>query len=339
MIEGHGDDLYSLPRGMVKHNFSTNIYAAWSHRGLMEHLLRHSEVLCSYPEPQPQTLAKRIAGICGVDAANITVTNGATEAIYLIAEAYSGAKSAIMEPTFREYGDACRLHGHMVQSISDFSALGNDVDTVWLCNPNNPTGEAYDPAMLESEIRNRPSMLFVIDHAYADYSVAPVLDDVAVMRHSNLVILKSLTKRFGIPGLRIGYALSSAETASRLAARRMPWSVNGLAIEAAKYLIDHRDSYMIDNQGLHGEALRIARALAGAGIDCSKTQCNFLTGRLPKGTAANLKSWLVREKGILIRDASNFHTLTGNCFRVAAQDVQANNLLIESIKEWLQLQS
>ncbi len=116
----------------------------------------------------------------------------------------------------------------------------------------------------------------------------------------------------------------------------MPWSVGGISISGAEYLIEHKDSYAIDSEGLHREALRLAEAFGEIGIDVCETDCNFILCRLPEGRRADeLKECLVERVGILIRDASNFEGLDSRCFRVAAQGREENDLLIKALKEWI----
>lgn len=334
MIDGHGDDLHRYS-GRVLHNFSTNIMSRHDHSGLLAHLTSCAPLISSYPEPEPLSLQRLIAASCGVEAANVTATNGATEAIYLIAHAFRGARSAIVGPTFAEYADACRLHAHSVSFVSSNANIDPTAQLVWLCNPNNPTGTTIDPEAFETMVAARPDTIFIVDQAYQLYSIDPTIPDQIVSRHSNVIILKSLTKQFGIPGLRIGYALSSVQLASKISSVRMPWSVNAIAIEAAKYLIEHNSNYHIDAPAIHSEAVRISDDLRRMGVDVSPTRCNFALCRLPHGEAAALKQWLVDNHGILIRDASNFEGLSPRHFRFAAQEPEANDLLIKAIRQWL----
>lgn len=334
MIEGHGDDAYRY--GVeIKHNFSTNVYCGFDHSALVRHLASVAGSIKSYPEPSPKSVEKLIAESKGVDAASVMVTNGATEAIYLIAQMLRGKHSAIVEPTFSEYRDACRVHEQKVTAISDLSEIPADVDAVWLCNPDNPTGRVTAIDVLQKCIETRPSVLFVIDGAYADYSVRPTLSESDVCGYHNVILLGSLTKRFAIPGLRIGYAVGHRDLIENLRGLRMPWSVNQLAIEGAKYMLAHADEYPIDAQGLHAEAVRIGVSLRRLGIEITPTDCNILHCRLPLGTARGLKDYLAIQHSILIRDASNFPTLTPQHFRVAPLSPEENDMLIAVIAEWL----
>ena len=339
MIDGHGDDIFRYG-DKVRVNFSTNIYQCVDHSGLMKHLASCQGLLTNYPEPEPAGVEKILGETYGIPAKNIIVTNGATEAIYLIARKKQGSLSGIVVPTFREYQDACAMFGHDIILIPESEMLRGNLptcrqDLIWICNPNNPTGKVFNRNMLLKIIESMPETLFVIDQAYADYAVVDLLDVEDVLSLGNVIMLQSLTKRFAVPGLRIGYAIASARIIDALRLLRMPWSVNSFAIESARYILEHRENFNIDRKMLHKEALFLTRALRNLGVECHDTDCNFILCRLPGKSASQLKEWLIDKYGLLIRDASNFETLDNLCFRVAAQDHESNELLVKCIEEWM----
>lgn len=334
MIHGHGDDLF-LFGSKIKVNFSSNIPQRVDHRGLMNYLFNSEVLFSNYPDPDASTVAFLLAEyLKEIKEENILVTNGATEAIYLLAHLFQGKKSAIVVPTFREYQDACLIYGHSLKFVSHLSEIPVDSEMVWLCNPNNPTGLCYDACELRELIKRKPKTTFIIDQAYASYSVKEVLANREVLSSSNLVILGSLTKRFSIPGLRIGYAIADAALISKIKKLKMPWSVNSVAISAAGYLLENKDSYIIDKEKLHQEAKKMVIGFKELGIEALPTDCNFFLSKLQYGNASRLKDWLIDHYGILIRDASNFESLSPSYFRVAAQSPEENVLLLNALKEW-----
>ena len=336
MIDGHGDDAFRYG-GRVRVNFSTNIHQRVDHSGLLAHLAAVGDIFSSYPEPEPRSLEHFLAGEAGVGDDCVMATNGATEMIYLLAQSRSGGHSAVVAPTFREYQDACGIFRHEVTFLSSIRDIPRDADMLWLCNPNNPTGRVTGRTELLEAVDSRPGTLFVIDQAYADYSVREVLSPRDVVSRDNIVSLHSLTKRFAIPGLRVGYAMGRASALDRVRRLRMPWSVNSVASEASRYLLAHCCDYAIDHAGLNAESVRIAESLNGMGISSEPTDCNFFLAELPTGKASSLKEWLVEHHGILIRDASNFEGLGDRHFRIAAQGRRENDELINAIREWISL--
>ena len=143
-----------------------------------------------------------------------------------------------------------------------------------------------------------------------------------------------MTKDFSVPGLRIGYAVSSEQIATRLRGLKMPWSVNSVALKAAAYLLKNKDLYKIPLQELLSETARVKEALKSLGIEVSDSDANFMLCRLPNGSAADLKSFLIESDRILIRDASNFAGLTPSHFRIAVQSRDMNDILIQNITKW-----
>lgn len=339
MIIGHGDDMYSFG-GKIRCNFSSNIYGGADHSGLMRYLAGRLDFIGRYPEPDAMSLEKKIAEWKDIDHGCIMVTAGVTEAIYQIAQAYTGGRSLILSPTFSEYEDASRMFGHTVDfcvSPDEIVAKGIQSDLVWICNPNNPTGEYYDPEMLAWLMAKQPETLFVMDQAYEDYGSGPVFSHEETVRHSNMISLHSLTKRFCVPGLRIGYGVACRNLLVGLRRFRKPWTVSAMSADAVAYLIDNEDLYDLPAVELQREASFMRKRLKDLGIESRESSTNFILCRLPKGTAAGLKLWLVEKYGLLIRDASNFRGLDDRWIRIAAQDRDENRLLINAIQEWLEL--
>ena len=139
MINGHGDDIYRHERKIVS-NFSSNIYGRQDLSALQNHLCSCIQTIHSYPEPDAYSLVELLAGKNDIQLSNILVTNGAVEAIYLIAQTFRGKKSCVITPTFSEYEDACYINEHTLSFAASLSQINKDAELVWLCNPNNPTG-------------------------------------------------------------------------------------------------------------------------------------------------------------------------------------------------------
>ncbi len=344
MIEGHGDDVQGYEG--IRLNFSSNIYGHFNHGSLFRHLAECLPKLSHYPEPSPRGLEERLAGSLGLEPSQVMVTSGATEAIYLIAQAFAGGYSTIIGPTFSEYGDACRLHGHKLREIFDCSRtplaglprqLPPDGGLVWLCVPNNPTGGVLDKGLLFETISRTPETIFVMDASYAPYSTLPQLTPKEGVSLPNLVMLHSMTKQFGVPGLRLGYVTASPTLLSRLRPLAPPWAVNQMALDAGLYLLDHEADLPLPVQMLNGERERMARGLVRmGGVEVYSSDCHILLCRLGEGMkACELKDYLALRHGILIRNASNFRGLDEGCFRLAVQDPEENDELLRAVNLWM----
>lgn len=336
MIEGHGDDIYRYA-GKIKYNFSSNILNSIDHTLLKEYLKDRLDVIANYPEPAPFALEELLARKHNVNTENVMVTNGAVDAIYSIANFYREMKSCVIQPTFSEYVDACVISDHKVEAINKIGDIPKDADLVWICNPNNPTGEVFDIEYLKCVIDSNPNKMFIIDQAYHRYTSQPVLSAQDAIKRENLILIYSLTKDYSVPGLRLGYIVANKDISEKLHRRRIPWSVNAIGIEAAVFLLNHDNQYWFDPKILECESRRVASELSKMEIQCIPSRTNFILCCLPRGSAGQLKEYLVAKHGILIRDASNFFGLTERHFRIAVQSPQEDDLLIEAVKQWMHL--
>lgn len=337
MINGHGDDTYRYQEE-IRINFSSNVYYGVSHTKLFQHLTSCWNRVCAYPEPQPYTAEQALADTLRLHPEEVCMTNGATEAIYLIAQAFSKRCSGILMPTFSEYADACRLHGHRVKDVYDPEHLPAEADIIWVCNPNNPTGHVIPLSTLKTWLEKYPSTLFVIDQSYEHFTEEALFTAHQAVAYPNLILLHSMTKQYALPGLRIGYLTASAHLTARIRRVRMPWSVNQPAIEATLYLLSHAQDFAFDLHALLLERQRTAQKLAATGVlEVWPSQTHILLVRLRTGKASALKEYLATQRGMLIRDAANFEGLNEQYFRIAIQKPEDNDQLVEAIQEWIYL--
>lgn len=336
MIFGHGNDTYRYD-DQIKTDFSTVVYDAADLSKLQAYLAAHLGVVGHYPEPEPFCLEKLIAEKLDVSEDTIMVTNGTTEAIYLIAQLYAGWGSIIPQPTFTEYEDACKTHGHLLSYNAD-----NELDVLpenriyWLCNPNNPTGNVLNHHLIAYIIRQHPRYMFVVDQTFADYTLTPIIQPKQMTDCHNVMILHSLSTRYCIPGLRLGYIFSSPIIINRLRQIRQPWTVNSMAIEAGKYLIGNEPRMIPDLKAYLTEAQRLHHQLSSVeGLMVMDTSTHFMLVNILKGNTQELKQWLIKHHGILIYDTSNVRGLDNHCFRVTARTPEEDDRLVAAIKEYM----
>ena len=317
-------------------NFSSNIYQRADLTELKDYLATRLDAIGNYPEPEPKALEALIAEKLEISADMVMVTNGANEAIYLIAQLYRHWASVIPQPTYNEYADACRMFGHTISydRNDELNILPED-RIYWLCNPDNPTGNVLLKSLITHIIRKHPRYLYVIDQSYADYTLQPMLEMKEMLDCYNVMILQSLSKKYCVPGLRLGYLTASPIIIDRLRDIRQPWTVNALAIEAGKWLIENDPKVLPDLKEYLDEAQRVKQELSEIeGLMVMDTQTHYMLANIDWATSLELKNWLIEKHGILIRDASNFHSLDDHCFRVAAQTPEENDTLISAIKAY-----
>ena len=333
MIFGHGDDTYRYG-DKVKINFSSNIHQKADLTALEAYLSQHLDAIRHYPAPVAQELEEIIAAKLGIPANMVMVTSGANEAIYLLARLYRGWSSVIPQPTYHEYEDACKMFGHLIsyERTDDLDTLPQD-RIYWICNPDNPTVNVLLKPLLMRIIKQHPRYLHVLDQSYADYTLQPIIKPNEVIDCYNAILIRSFSKKYCIPGLRLGYLTASPIIIDRLRQIRQPWTVNTLAIEAGKFLAEHDPKILPDMKDYLVEAQRLKHELESIeGLMVMDTFTNYMLVNVEWTTSVELKNWLMAQHGILIRDASNFHGLDIHCFRVAAQSPEENDALIAAIK-------
>ncbi len=322
MIEGHGDDIYQYKD--LRCNFSSNISPFIDTQPLRDYLSTRLHTITHYPEPTPHKLELLIAQEHGVAADKVLVTSGATDAIYLIAQTFRQEGTyAITKPTFSEYADACRMYGY--EERPQGAALR------WLCNPDNPTGEVYETKTVD--LLSRQHKWLVIDQSYEDFTSCrlPALEE--LLDKQNIITIHSMTKRFAIPGLRLGYIIAPTTVIRLLRANLRPWTVNTLAVEAGEWLLQHPDPAAHERHNLlmMERTAVYNRLCTDDGLHVYPTKTNFMLCALHHSSAAELKDYLLREHGFLIRDASNFDGLSSSHFRIAVQQPAFNEELTSAI--------
>ena len=336
MIEGHGDDAWKY-KVTIHADFSSNVWYGGLNAGLQAYLQDRIATITHYPEAGAQTLQTEAAANYGIRPDQVLVANGATEAIYLVAQAFRHKKAAtILTPAFSEYEDACLGQGLAIQrqpwtEVTAYTRFPDGL--VFCCNPNNPTGASLPITLLRQLIQTNPEAIFVVDESYIEFtratqSLLPSLAD-----HDNVLILRSLTKSCSIPGLRIGFALGHPDIIRRLRMGKMPWSVNQLAIEAALYIFRHPQPFALPLDQLLDDTTRWRKELLTAtGWHIFDTDTHYFLVSSPF-IAAALKQHLIDRHGLLIRDASNFADLTPYHFRVACQSPAHNQLLTDALQQ------
>lgn len=334
MINGHGDDIH-LYGGTIKHNFSSNVYYRGCPPELLAEVSSYTHAIQSYPSPAAEELNGVAAGKFDLPMDQCLFTNGATEAFYLIAHAFSNKHAAIVAPTFSEYEDACKMHGLNCELVDKAALTPINYDLVFIGNPNNPDGSIIPTKELIKLIEQAPDTTFVIDEAYIEFTVQ--LESLAplVKRFTNLIVVRSLTKTFSIPGIRLGYVTASSAIITQLLTKKMPWSVNVLAIHAGLQLFKHYDRWLFNAEELLNEAQAFIQKLSEIDwLEVIPSHTTYFLVKLKRGTAAELKNYLAVQYGILIRDATNFKKLHGEYIRLSTQSHEAQSDLIKALKQW-----
>jgi threonine-phosphate decarboxylase len=206
----------------------------------------------------------------------------------------------------------------------------------WVCNPNNPSGNVLMKGFMDYVVRRSPRYTFVVDQSYESYTKEPLLQAREMMDVPNLIILHSLSKTYGVPGLRLGYMTAHPNLIQLLRQHRHPWAMNTLSIEAGKFLLKHGtpavqnlDEYLEETDRFRSNLRDIK------GLRVFETKTNFMLCEMEAIKASALKYYLIHEHGMLIRDCSNFYGLSEFFFRVSTQRPEENDALVAAIQEYL----
>ncbi len=336
MIHGHGDDSYRYTVNF-KANFSSNVWFEGTSEKLLKHLTKQLPLIAKYPAPSADSLVKKIKDHHSIDTNEVIVTNGATEAFYLIASIFSKKSVGVCIPTFSEYEDAAMTHQLKITHYNRENILTTTFtdDLVFICNPNNPDGRTNTVTDIEFLLAKHPKTIFVIDEAYIEFTNTINSCIELLKSYSNLIIVKSLTKLFSIPGIRLGYLITNPLLFNKMNRHKMPWNVNTLAIEAGSFIFDNYSILLPEMNILLKLSKKLQNQInAITGFHVLPSSTNYFLIKLDKPIAAKLKSYLIEDHQILIRDASNFKGLDQHYIRIASQNDEKNQLLINALHQW-----
>lgn len=331
----HGDEY----KGELIANFSSNVWLEDNYEGLYTHLHSKMALIHRYPEEHNAQLKADLGAWLNINPENLLLTNGSIEGIYLIAQAYRNKKSLIIQPTFSEYEKACRINDHKIYYCTN-SELVNSIDNhgpdlVWICTPNNPDGFSFELPFLENIVEKYSNTIFIFDISFKEYCLQKQPGINIINKNSNTILLYSFTKRYGIPGLRMGYLHSNSSIISKVAKYCIPWAVNTFAVEALKYVISYSNNQFDIFEWLQRKEKLIKSINMMDAFECIVSTTPFFLVRLRKGKSADLKHFMLK-KGILIRDASGFFDDNNQYIRLLTLSNDKNQLLINELYKWTQ---
>jgi len=354
----HGGDVFAAARDLgsrwtdVK-DFSANVNPLGSPPGLKKHLWANFEVIRHYPDPFAEGWRKELAGRFGLSPDQVLAGNGTTSLIYLLARVLRPKRPVVVVPAFSEYERALAQIGVKVRRAAcreedDFEVtekaaariFAGRPDLVFLANPTSPAGGLISAATLDLFFHQlkKSEALAVVDEAFLDFTPAPTLTP-QVRLNPRLIVLKSLTKFYALPGLRLGYLAGPRPLVKKLLAGFEPWSVNALAQLAGSFCLDQEDYAARTRKAVARERSRLAGGLADAGLGpVIPSRANYLLIKVDRpGITVNRLASGLKSRGILVRDCASFQGLLRGYIRVAVKDRAANDFLVRAVKEVLRL--
>jgi threonine-phosphate decarboxylase len=333
----------SLPRDCIDFSTSLNPFGPPTEAICAYH--EAARTISKYPSPYPRRLEERIAGWLDIDPETVIAANGSTQLIYLAARTFGLKSPSIVIPTFSEIANALISVGSDPAPISlkledEFRlesqalrhALGRGADAVFLGRPNSPTGTLIgleEIATVGHECTRRGAWCFV-DEAFIEFADDPRSASTLVAELAKLVVLRSLTKIFAIPGLRLGYLVGAVDFVRKLRDAIEPWSVNAIAENVALACLDvaqpfiakSRKAIRQERSWLQRELLRLPA------IRLFPSMANFLMFAVPGEPEPGYFGRYALSQGIAVRDLSALPGCGPGFYRVGLQSRPDNERLV-----------
>lgn len=342
-------------------DFSASINPLGVSKKVKTEIRKHLKYLHNYPDPEAKRLRRYIAQYHGVNPETVLCGNGSTELIYLIPRALKPKNVLMPAPTFSEYERAVLINFGSRVTGNGSGTLENRVqidylnlkekdgfeikpdefirsmdgcNMAFLCNPNNPTGLLLkkDSVVKIAEAAKRLECYLIVDEAFIDFCPGDTVINEA-QNNPYLIVLRSMTNFYALSGLRIGYGVFSQHLIAKLKDYKEPQTVNSLAQRAAVIALKDK-VYRKETSRLMAEEKRfLENGLKKLGIDFFHSDVNFY---LLKMNNANAICQHLGEKGILVKNCSNFRGLDATYIRVAVKSHRENTILIKELTAILQ---
>lgn len=327
-------------------DFSSNVNPLGFPSSVKNVIKKNISLLSVYPDPNSSKLKNDLERYIGISKRQIVVGNGATEIIYNFCKAFIRKNNRVIMPipTFGEYEAAVRLQGahlsylktmDLNEQISDLQDAITKNNYIFLCNPNNPTGTLV----------TRKNMLKILETAY-DKSALVFLDECFIelvpesneslisnlKEFDNLFILRSLTKSFGLAGLRIGYGLGNKKIIDVLTRIKIPWNVNALAQKAASAALSSKSHLYKTRKLIKNELAFLTSSISKIkNFSCYPSSTNFILLE-SKIDSKTIQKKLIKKK-LLVRDCSTFRGLDNKFIRIAVRTHKENVKLVKALEE------
>lgn len=328
-------------------DMSSNLTPLGPVPGLHNAIITSLDEIAYLPETGSETLVEKFAAKYNLASSQVLAGNGTTEFIFALPAHYADKKAIIVNPTYSDYHLACDWQKIAIQSFNlkyedyfqmDLQKLSAQLDggeLVFVCNPNNPTGTLIPSEDLLNCVQENPDSLFLIDESYLPFTREKSLLEYELPK--NLYILCSFSKIYGIPGLRLGFLVSSEHNIGKLGKQRKPWGVNRVAQISGEYLLEHGDQYqeqvirfLEEHKAPFVEGLKAVK-----GIDVVPCGANFILCHLDKDMLVSDLQDKMLAKRIMIRNCNTFEGLNDQFFRISLKDKKSNDYCLLSLQEIL----
>lgn len=338
----HGGDIYRHP-GVL--DFSANINPLGTPPKVIEAAAKSLEQICHYPDACQERLKHALGEYEQIPEEWLICGNGAAELIFVLIQAIQPKTALILAPTFAEYGQAlqgagCEIRYEYLKREQGFQVeerileqITEELDLVFLCNPNNPTGMLADPLLMRKIFAKckETGTWLAVDECFLDFVKDPQQHTLKGMlgEYDRMFILKAFTKRYAMAGLRLGYGMTaSGELLEKMESRLQPWNVSTPAQEAGIAALKEKEYVEQARTLVFAEQEFLKRELRTLGYQVCDSQANYIFFH----GEAELKDRLMEEK-VMIRDCSNYPGLDAGDYRIAVRTHEENLRLLQAIRK------
>ena len=354
MNTNHGANLYDLSSklGLDKNelmDFSSNINPLGSSSLAKKSVIDNIDMVSIYPDPNYYNLKKSISDYCNCKINNILLGSGATELISSFIDIINPKKAVLLSPSYSEYEKElkkvnCDIHKYFSRKENKFRVDVNDFikfvnsdnhDMVIICNPNNPTGFAFNNEEIKIILENTNAFI-MIDETYIEFTNTDEYSSTNLVDNFNkLFVIRGTSKFFGTPGIRLGYGLSSDVKIKEGINNKLDlWNINTLASIMGEVMFNDKDFINTSTNTLKSEREYLLNELSSIkDFIVYHSDGNFILSEIKskKITASTLREMLI-EKHIIVRDCKSFEGLNEYFFRVCTLSHKENKLLIDALK-------
>ena len=338
----HGGDIY---RNAECIDFSANINPLGTPEMVKKAMRDSLNQVHTYPDISCEKLREKLGQFHKVKPEHVICGNGAADIIYRYVYALKPKSALVLAPCFAEYEQALHFVGtrveHYVLDSNTFcldecflDVLTQELDVVFLCNPNNPTGVYYSESEILELLRLLPkNVLLFLDEAYAEFAVATDYPNLIsrVQEFPNLFINRTFSKIYGLAGLRLGYGVSSPGVIRNLWKVKPPFDINLAAQAAGVAALEDLDFVQMTREKNREGMLTLKKAFEECKLEFIESQGNFLCIKIGK-QAKELVAFL-ESRGMIVRGLSNFGL--PEWIRVTVGKPEENEFFIKLLKEWL----
>lgn len=332
-------EVYDLSENVNALGVPPKVKESWTN------LLQH---ISAYPHPDAEPLRTMLAKKHKVGRENILVGNGAAELLTFFANRFTNQNVIILHPTFSEYKATLQAAGAklielVVENIETYELpLGHlkermaGAKCVYICNPNNPTGTLIRKEMIEELLiyGKQVGCELLVDEAFMDWTDEKESVISLVEKYPHLTVMRSMTKMYGIAGLRLGYMVGNAERVSEMNSRLPHWHVNALAIEVGKICLDDEGFRLTSIQKHHELKQQLESFLQQHDCLITKSETNFLSFQLKDPTRTRKFYFYCLEKGVVLRHTENFIGMDGEWLRIGIKSEKAMKKFQQVMDEW-----